>query len=204
MIVRPTHPAPPRRLRRLLRDERGINLIELLTAMAIMMIIISTLAGVFVSGSNAEIDLRTRFEAQTRARVALDKFRREVHNACRAVVSGPVSTPTGTRYTSITLWRLSAPNPSFTCDPGVASASWCVLGSSAPYTLYRRTGATCGSTGVRWADQLVTNGVFAIPTASTNLLPRVDVSFVVDLMPTNANRRYSLTDAIALRSYHRS
>jgi type II secretory pathway pseudopilin PulG len=187
-------------LRRSVEDQRGITLVELLTAMAIMMIIISTLAGVFVSGSNAEVDLRNRFEAQTRARVALDKFRREVHNACRVVVSSPA----GSRYATITLWRLSAPNPSFTCDPGVASATWCVTGTAGAYSLYRKPGATCDTTGIKWASALVSNGVFALIDPSSKYLPRVDVNLVVDSTPGNTSQRYTLTDAIAIRSHHRS
>lgn len=202
VTVRPILPVLRRRLRRL-REERGITLIELLTAMAIMLIVISTIAGVFVSGSNAEIDLRNRFEAQTNARSALDKFRREVHNACRATVTGL----SGGRYTSVTLWK-QVQNPAFTCDPGAPSATWCVVGTAAPYTLHRQNGATCSAAGVSWARHLVTKGAFLLIASSTQLLPRVDVDFTIDLKLTDdvptPRQRYALRDAIALRSYHRS
>ena len=77
--------------RRAAGDQRGITLIELLTSMAILGFVVASLGTLLVSGQKAEIDLNERFQAQTNARLALDLFRREVHNACDATVSSPAT-----------------------------------------------------------------------------------------------------------------
>jgi Tfp pilus assembly protein PilW len=193
VIVRPILSALRRRLA---HDERGISLIELLTSMAIMLIVISTLAGVFVSGSNAEIDLRNRFEAQSNARLALDKFRREVHNACLAAPSGAA----GSRYTSVTL-TFEQPTTPFACS---IQTTWCAVGTAAPIQLYRKAGATCDGTGVKWADYLTTNELFAVTAASAGTLPKVGINLSVDTKPSDTKRRYHLQDDIAIRNYQRA
>ena len=72
-----------RRLRqgRLVRDERGYSMIELLTVMSIMGVVLGGLTTVFASGSKAELDMNRRFQAQSAGRVALDKLRKEIHCA---------------------------------------------------------------------------------------------------------------------------
>ena len=77
-----------RSLWRRLREERGFNLIELVTTMAIMLFVITALVQLSTSGTKAEHDLNLRFHAQEEARLGLDVFRREVHNACAATISG--------------------------------------------------------------------------------------------------------------------
>ena len=69
-----------RRLR--LRDEGGYSLIEMLTVLVVMGIVMTGLGTLFVQGSNAEIDMNNRFQAQTDGRTALDRFRRDAHTAC--------------------------------------------------------------------------------------------------------------------------
>jgi prepilin-type N-terminal cleavage/methylation domain-containing protein len=196
VIVRPTVSAFRHHLRRLRREERGYTLTELLAAMSILLIVVSTLATVFVSGSNAEIDLSNRFEAQSNARLALDRFRREVHSACQATVSGA----SGPGYTTVTLSQESTTAP-YPCSP---ATTWCAVGSSAPYKLYRKVGATCDATGARWADYLVTNALFTIEAPFDGRLPKVGVDLTVDLKPADASQRYRLVDSIAVRNYLRA
>jgi prepilin-type N-terminal cleavage/methylation domain-containing protein len=71
-------------LLRRLRDEHGYSLVEMLTVLVILGIVMGGLTTLFVQGSNAEIDMNKRFQAQTEARVGLDKIRRETHTACAA------------------------------------------------------------------------------------------------------------------------
>ena len=49
--------------------------------MIIMSVVLTGLTTLFVQGSNAELDMNRRFEAQQDSRVALDKIRREIHCA---------------------------------------------------------------------------------------------------------------------------
>ena len=75
-----------RRISARLRRERGYSLIEMLIVLSIMGIVMGSLTTVFVSASNAELDMNNRFRAQLGARLVLDKMRREVH-------CGSVATP---------------------------------------------------------------------------------------------------------------
>src|SRR5262245_6129343 len=77
-----------RPLLRRLRAERGFTLIEVLTTMAIMLIVISALVQMSTSRSKAENELNLRFQAQEQARLGLDAFRREVHNSCSVTIAG--------------------------------------------------------------------------------------------------------------------
>lgn len=190
VTARPILPALSRRLRRL-RDERGITLIELLTVMAIMLIVITSIATIFVSGSNAEVDLRKRFQAQQDARLALDRFRQEVHNACSASVSSNAVSLTS----RTTAWP-------FACT---VQTSWCAqVVSTGRYAFYRKAAATCDSTGTRWADYLTTNAVFTSIPATTGTLPKVGFDITIDLKSTDTSQRYRLHDSIALRNHLRS
>ena len=55
--------------------------------LAILAIVIGALTQLFVSGTNAQVDLTRRFEAQQDARLALDALRREIH--CASGVTDP-------------------------------------------------------------------------------------------------------------------
>jgi prepilin-type N-terminal cleavage/methylation domain-containing protein len=197
VILRSAVPSRRDRVLRLLRGERGVSLIELLTSMAIMSFILASLATVFVSGSNAEVDLRNRFAAQTDARLALDKMRREVHNACTATVS----LPSGSAYAAVTLWSEDAA-AGYTCTN---AATWCAVGTGQRFALYRKAGTTCNATGsVRWADYLTSDALFTLVAASAGTLPKVGVEVEIDTMTADTSRRYRLQDAIAVRNYLRS
>jgi Tfp pilus assembly protein PilW len=197
VIVRSAVPALRNRLLRHLRREDGITLVELLTSMTILLLIVSGLATVFVTGSNAEVDLRNRFQAQSEARLALDKMRREIHNAC----SASVSSPSGSAYAAVTLFSENA-GAGYTCTN---SSTWCAVGAGTRYAIYRKAGTTCNATGsVRWADYVTSNAVFTLVAATSGTLPKVGVDIPVDTKPSDTRRRYRLQDSIAVRNYLRS
>jgi prepilin-type N-terminal cleavage/methylation domain-containing protein len=70
-----------RRLRQLVRSERGYTMIELLMSMAILGTITGAVTVLFLQASTAEVDMNRRFKAQQDARVAVDRMRREIHCA---------------------------------------------------------------------------------------------------------------------------
>ena len=80
------------RLAALRSDERGYSLIELLTAMSILAAVMTSLTVVLVSATNADVRMNQEFQAQTQARTALERFRREGHAACRADPAGATAT----------------------------------------------------------------------------------------------------------------
>jgi prepilin-type N-terminal cleavage/methylation domain-containing protein len=181
----------PRRLR---GEEQGFSLIEMLTVMIIMSVVLTGLTTLFVQGSNAELDMNRRFEAQQDSRVALDKIRREIHCA-----QGAATSPTSGEAPSITL-DLPGQCPT-AVGAAQTSVTWCsVLVSTGRYKLYRKVGVTCNATGVRWADYLTQANLFQYQAASSESLAKVRVSFPVDVKTGDATPPYRLCDHIVLRN----
>jgi prepilin-type N-terminal cleavage/methylation domain-containing protein len=181
----------PRRLR---GEEQGFSLIEMLTVMIIMSVVLTGLTTLFVQGSNAELDMNRRFEAQQASRVALDKIRREIHCA-----QGAATSPASGEAPSITL-DLPGQCPT-AVGAAQTSVTWCsVMVSTGRYTLYRKVGVTCNAAGVRWADHLTQANLFQYQAASTDSLAKVRVSFPVDVKTGDATPPYRLCDHIVLRN----
>ena len=173
-----------------MRDERGYTLVEMLTVLVVFGTVMSALLVLLVQGTNAEVDMNNRFQAQQAARVALDKIRREAHCATAVTVSSA---------SSVTLNL-----PSY-CPTGNGSVTWCTvsLGTSR-YGLYRKVGAACDSTGVRWADRLTSANVFSYAAQSPTSLAKLSVDFPVNAKPSRTVDTYELKDDIVLRNSTRS
>ena len=176
-----------RRLRRLrLRGEAGYNLVETLTVMAIMGIVFGGVTSVFVAGSKAQAEQDRRFQAQQNGRVALDKIRKDIH--CASDV-----TPFATNSVTIKL-------PSG-CGGDV---SWCTIavsGFTNRWALYRQSGSSCTSSGVKVADYLTTGDVFPAfsHTSGCGCLASLQVDFPVSLKGSSVGQ-YELTDTVYLRN----
>lgn len=184
-----------RSLLRRLRAEGGFNLVELVTTMAIMLFVVSALVQLSTSGTKAENDLNKRFQAQEEARLGLDTFRREVHNACAATISGG-----GTQVTLMS--NNTNVRGSFPCT--VVGSNWCTSGSGTRFGLYRQAGnGACGSGDLR-ANYLIAGPIFALSAASVGQLPKVQIDMTVNREPSVARLRYRLHDAIALRNARRT
>jgi prepilin-type N-terminal cleavage/methylation domain-containing protein len=194
---------PRRAIARLLHEESGYTLVELLTVLIILGVVMGGLTTVFASATSAEADMNNRFQAQQTARLALDKLRREVHCAS----SG---TPAGSNVSSITLTL-----PSY-CKTysGNASVTWCTRSvATNRYALYRMNGTTCTG-GVKWADYLtptstatVCSGalcIFNYSAQSTTSLAKLHVDFPVNPKPSRTVDTYELTDDLVLRNSTRS
>lgn len=164
---------------------------ELLVVMVIMGITITAVATLFVSGSNAEVQLNQRFQAQTEARTALDTFRREIHNACAATVTA----------TSVSLTVLDTTTSGYPCN--VASATWCTAGSGSRYGLHRAASGTCSASSPRRADYLTSGSIFSL-TTTAGFLPRVGIDMKVNVKPTAGHLAFRLDDAIALLNARRA
>lgn len=183
-----------RSLLRRLREERGFNLVELVTTMAIMLFVITALVQLSTSGTKAENDLNRRFQAQEEARLGLDLFRREAHNACAATVSGGMQ---------VTLMNNDQnTRSSFTCN--VVGSNWCTSGSGTRFMLYRQAGSAACGTGVIRADYLISGSIFALLAPAAGELPKVSIDMTVNREPSVARLRYRLNDAIALRNARRT
>ena len=173
-----------------MRDERGYTLVEMLTVLVIFSTVMSALLVLLVQGTNAELDMNNRFQAQQDARLALDKIRREAHCATAVSVSSA---------SSVTLSL-----PSY-CPTGNGSVTWCTASIGASrYGLFRKTGAACDATGVRWADHLTTANVFGYAAQSPTSLAKLSVDFPIDVKPSRTVGTYELKDDIVLRNSTRS
>lgn len=166
----------PRRVRARLAAEGGFTLPELLTAMVILLIVLTSLTSVLVTATQTQTDANNRFQAQAQARTGLDLLRHELH--CGSAVTdtnGNALTP-GTAYNAITV-SLSSVCP--TSGGQATYATWCTAPStatnpSAPgdYALYRVSTTTlprptCASAGaVQWMDYLTTSTPFCLPSAT--------------------------------------
>jgi type II secretory pathway pseudopilin PulG len=179
------------RLRALRRSERGFTLIETLASMTILMTVMGGIAALMVSGTNAEVDMNRRFQAQTEARLGLDKLRKDAH--CSYGVS-----PAGTSAT-VTL-SMSASCPT---SGGGTTVTWCtVANGTGRYGLWRYLGGACSGTGRKVADYLTTQNAFSYtaPVALSKELKQLGVTLTVNLTPTKAERVYSLQDDLVLRN----
>ena len=168
-----------RRLRARLAAEGGFTLPELLTAVAILLIVLTSLTSVLVTATQTQTDADHRFQAQTQARTGLDLLRKELHCGTAVTDTSGNALTAGTAYSAITV-SLSSICPS-TGLPSTSTlttyATWCTTAStatnpSAPadYALYRVTSTalprpTCTSAGaVRWMDYLTTSTPFCLPS----------------------------------------
>jgi type II secretory pathway pseudopilin PulG len=170
---------------RRLRREDAYSLVEMLTVLVIFGTVMGALMTLFVQATNAENDMNNRFRAQQQARLALDRLRREAHCATAATASS-------TSAVTLSL-------PSY-CGNG--SVTWCTvsLGTSR-YGLFRKVGASCDATGVRYADYLTRANVFPTYTAqSTTALATLSVDFPVNVRPARTVDLYELKDDIVLRN----
>jgi prepilin-type N-terminal cleavage/methylation domain-containing protein len=179
-------------LRRLRREEAGFTLIELITVLALMLIVMATLSGAMIAAHETEQDVNRRFSSQINARIALDQLRREIH--CANTV-----TPTGTSST-ITI-TLGSRCPSAGAGTTV---SWCTSGSGTQYALYRLVGGSCNTTGRKVVDYLTAGTVFSYAAQSTSSLAILSVTLPVNTNPASGLPDYRLTDDIVLRNSTRA
>ena len=181
-----------RRLRARLAAEGGYSLVELVTVVAILTVIVSALTTLFVTASKGELDMNRRFQAQSNARLAMDKLRREIH--CATAVS-----PSG----SSSSIAITIPSQCPTAG-GFSTIRWCVQatpgGWAGRYALYRSTGATCDTSGVKWADYLTTQSIFNYTAQSSASLASLAVSFVVAVKRNSTQGTFKLNDNIVLRN----
>lgn len=183
------------RIPRRLRGEGGYSLIEMLTVIAIMGVILTGLTTLFVQGTNAQMDMNGRFEAQQTSRLALDKLRREIHCASAASTSpGNGAAP---------MITLDLPSQCPTAVGGARTdVSWCTVSAGTNrYALYREVGVSCDSSGsIKWGDYLIVGDIFDYQTQSTAQLARLKVQLPVDTKPGDETPPYSLCDVMVLRN----
>ena len=178
-----------------MRDERGYTLVEMLTVLVIFSTVMSALLVLFVNGTNAELDLNNRFQAQQDARLALDKLRRDVHCAYDANPNSP--NPWTSAQSTVTLKITSC---------GGGDVTWCtaaMTGLSNRWALYRQgNSTTCSSSSpaVKIASYLATQTPFTVFAHPTGSLASLSVSLPVGVNRNTSTGIYRLQDTIYLRN----
>ena len=176
--------------------EGGYSLVEMIVVMVILGIVTAGLTTVFVSGSNAELSMNRRFQAQQQARAALDGIRNDIHCASAAQAQTIGS------YPGV---KLNVSN----CYSTTPTISWCVVPvttTPARYQLYRSTATTnicttSDTTRKLYADYLTTGtGVFTTSTIPRYSLQTIGLVFTVSANPTTTKDVYKLTDSIVARN----
>jgi prepilin-type N-terminal cleavage/methylation domain-containing protein len=184
------------------RAEGGYSLVEMLTVMVILGVVMGALTTVFVSASHNELDMNNRFRAQQNARLALDKFRREVHCAT-SVTLGSGTSPAG---------PLAARSVTVVLPAGCRNSgtvTWCTAGSGNRWVLTRINGIMPAGGcvgGVKYADYFTLPNVFnyAAPAVGSRLLPKINVDFPVNVKPTRPASTYELRDDVVVRNMPRA
>jgi prepilin-type N-terminal cleavage/methylation domain-containing protein len=188
-----------RLLKVLAAKEEGYTLVELLVVMVILGTVLAGLTTVFVGGSNAEIRLNRRFQAQQQGRLALDRIRTDIHCASAAQAQ-TIGTYSGSiKLAETSCYAYAAPPP----------VSWCPVSvTSTRYQLYRSTATSniCTSsdaTRVLIADYLTTSSnVFTTAAIPQNSLQTVGIDFKISAnTKTSTLDVYELTDSIVVGNY---
>jgi type II secretory pathway pseudopilin PulG len=188
---------------RRLAAEGGHSLSELLIVLGIITVVVGALVPLFVSASNAQVDMTRRFEAQQDMRLALDKLRREIHCAKEVTAAPPTSSivislgsycPTNTTGAVV-------PVTWFTKDKDGALTNPASPDANPPYSLWRHCGSPCTAPDRKEADFLTTGRVFTdYIAAAGGSLGKLRVNLPVDVKPADAKQRYVLEDDIVLRN----
>ena len=165
---------------RLIRDERGITLIEMLITVTLLGILLAPLASIFVSGSHTSYVLNSNLTSQESIRVGLSRLEYEGRCGSSATILS------GGAGVSFTL-------PSV-CSHVSPVVSWCVVGG----VLKRYVASSCSGTGTPFADSITSATPFSLQ-ADTGDLQEVLVSLSAN--PTGvATGTFSIADSITLRN----
>jgi type II secretory pathway pseudopilin PulG len=189
------------RIRARLTREEGQSLVEMITTMAMLGFVMAAVAALFVSGLHAQTDMDLRFQAQQNARLALTSMRSDIRNSCMAPQVYSTAASTTVLASGVFGGKVVLASA---CSGGAATSNitWCADSASgaAPFGLYRQTGTSCAyNTGVKRADQLTTNAVFALATTS-GVRPELTISFPVDANLSSTEGKYTLGDTVMARN----
>lgn len=171
-------------MRRLLREESGFTLVELIIAGALTIILMGGLADLFASGIRASADASSRLTSQNSVRLAFDRLEYEGHCADTATLLNK----TGSDGTGV---YLDLPSQ---CSHANGTYSWCVSGG----VLSRYTTNNCSGTGQVFIRNVTSATPFCLAT-TTGQYPLLEAALTVDTVSATADK-FSATDTIDMHN----
>lgn len=174
----------------------GYTLVELLVVMAIFMTVVTALTQLFISGAQAELDENRRFQAQSNARLALDKLRRELH--CSSGITQTDDQPLAAPPTTYSAVRVTLPSH---C-PGTGGAEikvdYAAVAKGTNRWELRRT--KVGGTAVPVADYLTSDALFQYTAQNSAQRALLHLDLPVNVNPNEGWKTWRLVDDIVLRN----
>src|SRR5688500_5376098 len=137
--------------------------------MSILATVMASVSFLLISATNSEVDMNRRFQAQTEARLGLDRLRREVHCAQSVAISSAGAVAT-----------LTIPD---TCPTaaGLTALTWCTRANGNRWDLWRYEGSSCSGTGRKWAGSINQATVFTYTAQSASSLAYLGVNLPVNV-----------------------
>jgi prepilin-type N-terminal cleavage/methylation domain-containing protein len=166
-----------------LHSQSGFSLVELVVTMAVMGIIIGSLASLFVSGERANSDATARMTSQQNVRAAFDRLEYDARCASTAALQ---SSGAGV--------YLSIPSR---CDHASGTVTWCVSSGS----LIRNTGTTCSATTHRltYIGSVTSSTPFSCYSPVSGATPQLKVALTVNTT-TRTSDNTTATDYITMHN----
>jgi prepilin-type N-terminal cleavage/methylation domain-containing protein len=172
-------------MKRLLADERGVTMIELLVVIVLAAIVMTPVVALTVAGVRASSNSNARLSSQQNTRLALDRLEFEGRCANNASL---VNSGQGVTFSLPT-----------TCSHANGQVTWCVVSG----TLTRYTSNACsGGSSQKFVTNVTTATPFTIPTTASGDLPQLDVNIGVNFAGNSTSA--TLTDTITLRNASRA
>jgi prepilin-type N-terminal cleavage/methylation domain-containing protein len=215
-------------MRRLLANESGFTLVELLVTMSIMLVVLVGISEGFASGARSQTNVAERQQAESDARTALTKMRDDIHcsTGLNSVTANADSNGNLTGGFTLELAETNVCAAVNTTGGGSKVAlRWCTVPSTLQpnaFALYRTTQTCDGTTGVKMVDNIVIpNGgswqpntlagsltnwagnIWPTPPSCTaaGYLPTVKVDLSINInYPHSPSATYELQDQIAIRN----
>jgi prepilin-type N-terminal cleavage/methylation domain-containing protein len=173
-------------MKRRLSDERGVSLVELMVAMAILAVISAAVVTAFLAGVRASADASARTADQGTIQTAVNRLEFELRCASGATVPHDDGT---TANSSV---HLTLPSE---CIHGTGDYTWCVSSGS----LIRYSGSACSGTSQVFATGVTTATPFTLLDKTSGRLPQLQIILSVN-QGANSTDADSITETITLRN----
>jgi prepilin-type N-terminal cleavage/methylation domain-containing protein len=165
---------------RLVREERGFTLVELLVVMILLGIVLGVIVDVFISGTRAAYVTNSNLNAQQDIRTGLNRLEYEGRCGSSATI---LNSGAGVSFTLPTV-----------CSHVSPAVSWCVAGG----VLTRYLASSCTGAGAPFARNITSATPFSLQAVTPDLQ---EVLIDLTANPTGtAAGSFSVTDAITLRN----